>query len=391
MGEVRLGTSGWSYEEWVGPFYPSRESSKLSYYGQVFQTAEIDSTFYSYPKKGMVFGWLRYTPPDFVFTAKIPQVITHDKHLDARLVQEDLKRFCELMEPLQSNGKLACLLIQLPPSFRFNPEKLESFFETLREPYRYAVEFRHKSWIRDETWRLLTKFHVAYTVVDEPLLPPVMELTADFSYFRWHGRGKRPWYDYRYNKAELQPWIPKVKSASNQANVIYGFFNNHYHGYAVENCLQVLDMLGQSSAKQKSVLAGIMKFRKSAEEIGTPRITSYTGEQLSSAGVEDLLHSLMSETRIDRAKLILPEDIRVIQEQAQLVEANVRGYRIQVEMENRIIRHDCQDWQKGITEKRLCKHLGALLLSIRPDLAQEILVDTIRSREKWVFEDFAKA
>jgi len=119
LGDILLGTSGWSYDEWVGPFYRSKQESKLRYYSTVFKTAEIDSTFYAYPLRGLVWGWLRSTRPDFTFAAKIPQVITHEKKLDLKQgIEQDLQRFLEVMTPLHNTGKLVCLLLQLPPSFK---------------------------------------------------------------------------------------------------------------------------------------------------------------------------------------------------------------------------------------------------------------------------------
>jgi uncharacterized protein YecE (DUF72 family) len=169
----------------------------------------------------------------------------------------DLDAFLELMRPLQLGGKLGCLLIQLPPKYGYNPENLESFFKLLDPLFRYAVEFRNLSWMRDETWSLLEEYKVAYVNVDEPLLPPEVHLTADFSYFRWHGRGERPWFDYLYEKAELDEWIPKVEEAAENVKKVYGYFNNHFHGYAPENCLYLLEKLGlltedQKRAKQKA-------------------------------------------------------------------------------------------------------------------------------------------
>ncbi len=117
MGNILLGTSGWSYNEWIGPFYKPEHKSKLAYYSKVFSTAEIDSTFYAYPTEDVVFGWLKSTDKDFIFTAKLPKVITHEKKLDLKLdVEKDLQRFCNLMGPLQNVNKLGCLLIQLPPN-----------------------------------------------------------------------------------------------------------------------------------------------------------------------------------------------------------------------------------------------------------------------------------
>ena len=106
------------------------------------------------------------------------------------------------------------------------------------------------SWMKDETWKLLKKYGVAYVNVDEPLLPPEVHLTTDFTYFRWHGKGERPWFNYRYDRDELDSWVPKVEEASKNAKV-YGFFNNHFHGYAPENCLYLIEKLGLLSEEQK--------------------------------------------------------------------------------------------------------------------------------------------
>jgi uncharacterized protein YecE (DUF72 family) len=117
------------------------------------------------------------------------------------------------------------------------------------------VEFRNLSWMRDETWSLLEKYKVAYVIVDEPLLPPEVQLTADFAYFRWHGRGERPWFDYRYSKDELEPWIPKVEESARKVKKVVGYFNNHFHGYAPENCLYLIEKLGLLSEEQKKAKA----------------------------------------------------------------------------------------------------------------------------------------
>lgn len=249
---ILLGTSGWSYKEWEEVFYQKGEKSKLRAYSRIFDTVEIDSTFYRFPSKGMVMGWLRYSPSNFVFTAKLPKVITHDKKLGLKEnVKADLEAYLELMRPLRLGGKLGCLLIQLPPSYDYNPENLESFFNILDPFFRYAVEFRNVSWMREETWELLTKFKVAYTIVDEPLLPSEVHLTTDFAYFRWHGRGKKPWFDYLYKKAEIDEWVPKVEDAAEKVTKVYGYFNNHFHGHAPENCLYLIEKLGLLSEEQK--------------------------------------------------------------------------------------------------------------------------------------------
>ena len=228
--------------------------SKLRAYSRIFRTAEIDSTFYRNPSKGTVMGWLKYSPSDFIFTAKLPKLITHDKALGLRRdVKADLVEFLDLMRPLLLGGKLGCLLIQLPPKYAYNPENLEAFFQMLDPTFRYAVEFRNLTWLMPQTrtFKLLEQYGVAYTNVDEPLLPPEMHLTADFAYFRWHGHGENIWFDYRYSKDELEPWVPRIEEAAGKVKKIYGYFNNHYHGYAPENCLQLMERLGLLSQEQK--------------------------------------------------------------------------------------------------------------------------------------------
>jgi uncharacterized protein YecE (DUF72 family) len=157
------------------------------------------------------------------------------------------------MRPLQLGGKLGCLLIQLPPSYGYNAENLESFLQALDPQFKFAVEFRNLSWMREETWQLLAKYKVAYANVDEPLLPPEVHLTADFAYFRWHGRGTKPWFDYRYSKEEIDRWIPRIEAAAESVKKVYGYFNNHFHGYAPENCLHLIEKLGLLTEQQKKI------------------------------------------------------------------------------------------------------------------------------------------
>jgi uncharacterized protein YecE (DUF72 family) len=276
-----LGTSGWYYKEWIGPFYKKGEKRMLHAYGRVFETTEINSTFYRYPEKKTVMGWARYSPPDFVFTAKLPKLITHEKRLDLDAgVEEDLEKFCNLMRILLFEGKLGCLLIQLPPRYEYNIEHLASFLQVLPPDFNFAIEFRNLSWIRKETWDLLAKHNIAYTIVDEPLLPPEINITSNIAYFRWHGKGEKPWFNYKYSEKELKPWIPKLKSTAMKVKKTYGYFNNHFHGYAPENCLQVLEMLGMIKATQKQVMQRTKIFRRQPRQTtleGFDRNTKQTG------------------------------------------------------------------------------------------------------------------
>ncbi len=253
MADPLIGTSGWSYKEWEGVFYPNSTTNKLTFYSKVFSTAEIDSTFYAYPSQGLVHGWARNTPEDFVFSAKLPRLITHEKKLDAAAgVEADLVRFLGLLKPLIASGKMGPLLIQLPPSFTYqkDADSLQRFLGMLPTDLRFAAEFRHPSWMREEAWSMLKDHGVAGAIVDEPLLPPDLVVTADFAFIRWHGRGSRPWYNYRYSDSELGTWAPKVKEVTARVKKTFGYFNNHFRGFAVENSLKMLSRLGASSPAQ---------------------------------------------------------------------------------------------------------------------------------------------
>jgi uncharacterized protein YecE (DUF72 family) len=263
MGELLIGTSGWSYKEWNGVFYPTADTNKLSYYSKVFGTAEVDSTFYAYPSKGLVLGWARYSPDNFVFSVKLPQELTHDKRLDlSKGVEADLVRFLSLMKPLIAAGKLGPVLIQLPPSYSYEKdfERLKGFLAVIPDDVKFAVEFRHPSWLREDVWELLRGRNVANVIVDEPLLPPDTVVTADFAFIRWHGHGTRPWYNYRYKDKELAAWVPKVKEVVARTNTTYGYFNNHFRGFAVENSLKMMGMLGVANAKQDEARAKATRF-----------------------------------------------------------------------------------------------------------------------------------
>ncbi len=263
MSELHIGTSGWSYNEWAGVFYPSTSTNKLSFYSKVFQTAEVDSTFYSFPSKELVQGWSRYSPDDFVFSLKLPRTLTHDKRLElSQGVESDLIRFLSLMKPLIASGKMGPILVQLPPSYTFQNDydRLNKFLQVVPDDLRFAVEFRHPSWLKEDVWSMLRSRNVANVIVDEPLLPPDTVVTADFAFIRWHGRGTRPWYNYRYREAELKAWVPKVNYVASRVKKTFGYFNNHFRGFAVENSLKMMEMLGISTPQQDEARAKATRF-----------------------------------------------------------------------------------------------------------------------------------
>lgn len=282
---MRLGTCGWSYQEWVGLFYPNNRVAKLPFYTKVFDTVEVDSSFYRMPTKSMVKGWEKATGPSFQFSLKLPKTITHDKSLVG--VDDDLETFLDVIRPLQDANKLGCLLVQLGPGFTYDKVgNLESFLEMLSQDIRFAVEFRHESWNRKETWALLKRFSVANTITDSPiefLTEPIV--TAEHAYVRWHGRGKKIWFDYDYSEEELSSWAQKMKDITSGAET-YAYFNNHYKAKAPTNALQLLQIMGATTESQERLLKLIGRRTKKAA-----KITDYVDHGLSQDTFSSVFHN----------------------------------------------------------------------------------------------------
>ena len=381
-----IGTSGWWYDEWVGPFYDSKKGMFTRYAG-VFHTAEINSTFYRYPTASMVRGWYRTAPPGFIFAAKLPRVITHEKWLRLEEgVEEDTERFLDLMRLLAE--KLGPILIQLRPKFNYDDhaEALERYLETLPGNYEWAVEFRHRSWMRPETWRMLRRHGVAYTIVDEPLLPPEVQVTAEFAYIRWHGRGARPWYDYDYRPEELEEWAPRVEEVAMRARRVYGYFNNHFGANAVKNAVEMLTLLGSATPEQAAALRRIAEHREQASRPRGVRPLEAYAEEEEGLSVADLLMRFTTMSRLRRAEGMEDEELTITRSSGGRIEAAVRDYHIEMDLMRRVLRHDCDDWRKGAEAKRMCKHVAKLFLSLPGRQAEEILAGIWEERERWRFE-----
>jgi len=334
-------------------------------------------------------GWVKYSPENFVFAAKLPKLITHEKMLNMdEGIEEDLNRFCDLIRPVSLNGKLGCLLIQLPPKYEFDPDRLEKFFRILPREFKFAVEFRHLSWLRKETWKLLRKYRVAYTIVDEPLLPPEVQVTSDFAYFRWHGHGTRPWFNYRYDLEELKPWMPKVDKVAKTVKKVYGYFNNHFHGYAVENCLQVLEMLSILTPEQTEAKATVENYLKTPTKVRKPTLEAFVEPKQMT--VETLLNSFIDKPRLKRAQRIKDEELTIQEITDNQIRALIRDYHIVIDFGNRIVLHDCADWSRVLPNKRFCKHIGKLLLSLDKKEASKILQQIFAEKENWEFKPYTE-
>jgi uncharacterized protein YecE (DUF72 family) len=274
---VLIGCSGWNYGDtpdkggWTDVFYPDKDTKRLRYYSEFFNTAEMDSIFYEkfYSKmtKGTFIGMARATPEKFQFSVKVPETITHNKRLDINKgAMIDFQEFLDKISPLKTANKLGTILIQLPPSFTVsNFKNIEGFLDRLPSSsgYDYAVEFRHPSWSTEGPWDMLRHYNIATVMTDSPakenlqFLSDITITTADHSFIRFHGRNTKGhyWYNYLYSKEELEPWIEKVSQIKRQTKVLRIYFNNHYGGKAIVNALEFKEMIGMpSSEKERRVI-----------------------------------------------------------------------------------------------------------------------------------------
>jgi uncharacterized protein YecE (DUF72 family) len=248
MATIRIGAQGWSYPDWVGAFYPpgSRQQDWLPFYAEVFDTVELDTTFYHPPRPSVVRSWARHTPSRFLFAAKVPQRITHEARLSN--MGESLKEFVEALAPL--GERLGPLLVQMPAEFERDAGTagvLDRFLAAVPRDLRLAVEFRHASWHAPETYDLLRRHRAALAWTQWRDLPRLTEVTADFLYCRWLGdRREIERFDrVRIDRADdLAAWKADVERALPEVREVFGYFNNHWAGHAPASANEMKRRLG---------------------------------------------------------------------------------------------------------------------------------------------------
>ena len=260
QGACYIGTSGWSYPAgegtWKGFFYPPGTKHELDFYSRFFDTVEVNSSFYRPPDPAYVLNWAQTVPPDFRFAVKLWQKFTHPGMFKratgeaAAIETEDVDVFRRCLEPLAGAGKLGALLAQFPPSFRNEPWSrhiIEAVANAFRE-YPLAVELRHRSWSDDRTIpAFLRERNIAWVNIDEPKFESSVAadipLTADFAYFRFHGRNAREWwtgngetrYRYLYDNEEIEELAARMRPKLGNVQNMFAFFNNHWQAYAPRN------------------------------------------------------------------------------------------------------------------------------------------------------------
>ncbi len=255
---IKIGTSGYSFEDWVGPVYPQniKKQGMLNYYEEQlgFNVVELNYTYYTLPAQKAIAGIMDKTSAGFEFAVKANKEMTHKFSGN----KDVFKKFCYSLEPLSKENRLACVLAQFPYSFhcrRDNIVYLEKFRELMGET-QLVVEFRNNGWHKEETLDLLRRLDLGYCIVDEPkikgLMPFQPALTTKIAYFRFHGRNPQ-WYDvptsvrydYYYSKDELKGFIQPIKEIDKRAEKTLIFFNNCHAGSAAKNAVQLAKMLNK--------------------------------------------------------------------------------------------------------------------------------------------------
>ena len=244
-GTVRVGCSGWNYADWRGVLYPPGcpQRKWLQRYAEVFDTVEVNSTFYRLASRNAVERWVQQTPPDFLFALKASRYLIHMKKL--RDVEPGIERFSERIEPLARTPKMGPVLWQLPEWFERDDDTLAGALDVLPAG-RHCFEFRHPSWFCDAVYELLRGHDVALAIGDHPQRPwQPFVLTAGWTYVRFHHgrRGRRG----NYSETELRTWADRLAEAAGEVDVL-AYFNNDWEGFAVHNARDLRAMLQRAGA-----------------------------------------------------------------------------------------------------------------------------------------------
>lgn len=258
LATIRVGTSGYSFADWVGNFYPhyTQQGKMLDYYVTRFPTVEINSTYYRVPHPAVMRNLARKAPDAFDFMVKVPQSFTH-RRAD---FESDITRFIDSIQPIAESGKLAGCLAQFPYSFRQSPVALEHVIRCREAvaPHQLFVEYRHDSWSRRDILLRMASEKLGYVSVDEPELPGLMDrelhATIDTAYVRMHGRNAAGWwvsgeerYNYLYSDEELDDLRKRIERIRNKVKQVYVYFNNCYDGKAAANALSFMQRLETGS------------------------------------------------------------------------------------------------------------------------------------------------
>jgi len=237
-GGVHIGCSGWYYWHWKGALYPADVPSAqwFSIYQDRFKTVELNAPFYSWPTVGGVKAWIRQADPDFVYTIKVCELITHIKRFEeAETLIKDFGYVADLL-----GGQMGCFLYQLPPSVHYSLRTLQAIVSQLDPRRRNVVEFRHKSWWNEEVYEAFRSAGVIFCSCSGPRLPDELIETAEDVYIRFHGVSQ--WYRHDYSDTELLVWVNRIKRCG--AKTLWIYFNNDRDGNSIKNAERLAQLLG---------------------------------------------------------------------------------------------------------------------------------------------------
>lgn len=242
MSEIRIGCSGWNYPHWRERVYPKGLPPRrwLEHYATLFDTVEVNNTFYRLPRETAVRGWVQATPPEFLFAVKMSRYVTHIRRLSS--LETGIPRFYEPLEPLARSPKLGPVLWQLPPTFKRDDARLASALSALAGG-RHCFEFRHPTWYAPKVYELLRAHGAALVIPDSPRYPfRELELTADWTFVRFHhgARGRNG----NYSETEIAEWAERIDGWREDGLDVYAYYNNDWEGYAVRNGLRLRELLG---------------------------------------------------------------------------------------------------------------------------------------------------
>ncbi|MDH3288200.1 MAG: DUF72 domain-containing protein [Betaproteobacteria bacterium] len=245
---ILIGTSGWSYPHWRGPFYPVDlpHEVQLAFYAERFRSVEINSTFYRLPERKTLKAWHDAVPGEFVFAVKASRFITHMKKLNTPAPA--LRSFFRRIEVL--GDKLGPVLFQLPPRWRCNPKRLASFLGSLSRDFRYAFEFRDPSWLTPDIYGLLAHHNAALCIYELAGYRSPIAVTSRLVYIRLHG-SEGP-YQGCYDRRTLAHWAKKIRAWSSEGRSVCCYFDNDQLGYAALNARELACLVGRQKAPSKT-------------------------------------------------------------------------------------------------------------------------------------------
>jgi uncharacterized protein YecE (DUF72 family) len=238
---ILVGTSGWTYDSWAGPFYPAGVARRrwLEFYAKRLPTVELNASHYRWPKDTAFTGWHDRLPAGFEMAVKAPRALTHAKRLYAP------ERWSEIVERGMRllGDRAGPFLLQLPPTMERDDARLDFALGHLPAGVRTAVEFRHPSWLDDRVFGILERHAATYVVMSGAHLPCVLRATSDLVYVRWHGPSGEHLYAGSYSDDDLRWWADRLREWEGAGHRVYGYFNNDQFGYAPANAMRLRELL----------------------------------------------------------------------------------------------------------------------------------------------------